>query len=107
MLYGNLWRNEQKGVTHMNKDCTLRFLSGLGVGAGIALLLAPKSGDETRSLIANKTREGTDQLKHQATVLYDSAADVIEKGREEVARHKEGLKHAVEVGKQAYHESIT
>jgi gas vesicle protein len=91
----------------MNKYSTLGFLSGLGVGVGIALLFAPKSGDETRSLIANRTREGTDHLKHQATVLYDSATDVIEKGREEVARHKEGLKHAVLAGKQACHESVT
>jgi hypothetical protein len=39
-------------------------------------------------------------------VLRDSATEVIEKGREEMARHKEGLKHAVEAGKQAYHESV-
>ena len=91
----------------MNKDHTLGFLIGLSFGVGIALLFAPKSGDATRSLIANKTREGTDHLKHQATVLRDSATDVIEKGREEVARHKEGMKHAVLAGKQACHESVT
>ena len=89
----------------MNKDCALGFMIGLGFGVGIALLFAPKSGDQTRSLIANKTREGTDYLKQQATELRDSAADVIEKGREEVTRHKEGLKRAVETGKQAYQES--
>ena len=89
----------------MNKDCTLGFMIGLGFGVGIALLFAPKSGDDTRALIANKTRKGTDYLKQQATELSDSAADFIEKSREEATRQKEGLKRAVETGKQAYQES--
>ena len=83
----------------MNKDYAFGFMIGLGCGIGIALLLAPKSGDETRSLIASKTREGKDYLKQQAAELRDSAADVIGQGRDEVTRHKEGLKRAVEAGK--------
>jgi gas vesicle protein len=89
----------------MNNDYALGFMIGLGCAVGIALLFAPKSGNETRSLIANKTREGTDYLKQQATELRDSAADVIEKDREEVTRQKEGLKRAVETSTQAYKES--
>jgi gas vesicle protein len=89
-----------------NKDSTLGFIVGLGCGVGIALLLAPKSGDETRSVIANRAREGTDRLKHQVAGLRDSATELLEKGRNEVERHKEGLQHAVDAGKRAYHESV-
>ncbi len=35
----------------------LRFAAGLGIGIGIGLLLAPASGDETRSVISDKVRE--------------------------------------------------
>jgi len=87
------------------KNCTLSFMMGLGWGVGIALLLAPKSGNQTRSLIAGKAREGTDHLKHQAAGLRDSATELLEKGRQDVVRHKEGLQHAVEASKKAYRES--
>ncbi len=35
------------------------FLAGLGVGALVGILYAPKSGRETREDIANGAREGT------------------------------------------------
>ena len=89
------------------KNCTLGFMIGLGCGVGIALLFAPKSGDETRSLIAIKGREGTDHLKNQAAGFRDSATELLKKGRQDVARHKEGLEHAVEAGKKAYRESVS
>ena len=89
-----------------NKDSTLNFIIGLGCGVGITLLLAPKSGDETRSVIANRAREKTDRLKHQVAGLRDSATELLEKGRNEVERHKEGLQHAVDAGKRVYHESV-
>ena len=38
-------------------DSLLAFLLGAAVGAGVALLLAPQSGEETRKEIANRTRK--------------------------------------------------
>jgi gas vesicle protein len=89
-----------------NKDNTLGFIVGFGCGVGIALLLAPKSGGETRSVIANKARKATDRLKHQVAGLRDSATELLEKDRNEVEHHKEGLQHAVDAGKRAHHESL-
>ena len=81
------------------KNCTLGFMVGLGCGVGIALLFAPKSGDKARSLIASKAREETGHLMNQAAGLCDSATDLLRKVRHDVARHKEGLQHAVDSGK--------
>lgn len=85
-----------------SKDNVLGFMTGLACGAGIALLWAPKSGRQTRSLIAGEARAKTDHIKQQAMHLRDSANDVVQKSQEEVRRQKDGLKHAVEAGMRAY-----
>lgn len=83
----------------MSQDCALSLLIGVGFGAGIAVLFTPKSGDQTRFLIAKKTRNGTGYLQHQAT-------DFIERSSEAVKRHKDGIRRALEAGRQAYQMSV-
>jgi len=90
-----------------NVDNVLGFAAGLGCGVGIALLMAPKSGNQTRSMIANGAREKRDYLKRQAVEVRDSAADVLQKGQQEVQRRKDGLKQAVEAGTEAYHAAVS
>ena len=84
----------------MNKDHTLGFLVGFSVGVGMALLLAPKSGAKTRSMIAKTAREGSDYLKQQVSDLSDSTADLMGKARKEAVRAAEGLGDAAGAGKQ-------
>ena len=43
----------------------LPFAAGIGVGIGVGLLLAPASGDETRSVIAGKVQEMGDKVRKQ------------------------------------------
>ena len=40
-----------------------KLLAGIGIGAGIGLLLAPKSGEETRSDLKKKINEFIDEAK--------------------------------------------
>jgi len=51
------------------------FFVGATVGAAVALLYAPQSGDRTRRLIVRKLSDGRD-------VLADNGADLVDKGRE-------------------------
>ncbi|HXI84530.1 MAG TPA: YtxH domain-containing protein [Verrucomicrobiae bacterium] len=69
------------------------FAIGALAGAGIALLYAPRSGEETRNLIAAKGRE----LKGKATDALGDARDYIDGKKAEIAA-------AVEAGKEAMHE---
>jgi len=80
------------------------FLAGLGVGAIVSLLFAPKSGEETRGLIAQKALEGRDYVTSRTKDLRRQAEEVVEKGRDLVAQQKEQLSAALEAGKQAYQE---
>jgi gas vesicle protein len=80
------------------------FLAGLGIGAILALLFAPRSGKETREYIAGKAEEGRDYVKAKTEDLRNQAEGAVEKGKDLVTKQKELLSAALEAGKQAYQE---
>lgn len=45
------------------KSGVLKFLAGLGIGAGLGILFAPKSGEETRKELKNKLDEFVNAVK--------------------------------------------
>jgi gas vesicle protein len=53
---------------------------GLGVIAG--LLFAPRSGEETRKYLRERSTEGFDTLNQQAGKLRESAEGMVQKGKE-------------------------
>jgi gas vesicle protein len=57
------------------------FLAGLSVGAATALLLAPKSGEETREFIGKKAEEGRDFVTAKGKEFRRAAEDLVGKGR--------------------------
>ena len=80
------------------------FLAGLGIGAILALLFAPKSGKETRDYIAKKAGEGKEYVTARSEEFRKQAEDLVDKGKDLVAKQKEKLSAALEAGKQAYQE---
>jgi gas vesicle protein len=80
------------------------FLAGLGIGAIVALLLAPKSGKETRDYISQRAEEGRDYLASKGREYRRQAEDYVDKAKDVVTRQKEQLSAALEAGKQAYQE---
>jgi gas vesicle protein len=58
------------------------LLIGGGIGAILALLFAPKSGEELRSDIADATRKGIERGKEAAAQLQEKAGEYYEVGRE-------------------------
>jgi len=65
-----------------NSDDILWFLSGLAIGATAGLLLAPQSGEETRSQIRSAARKGGERLKETSDELYDRGLELFERGKE-------------------------
>jgi gas vesicle protein len=78
------------------------FLVGLGIGALIGILFAPKSGEETREYLSSRADEGRDYAQKKARELRERAEDLIERSKEIMSRQKESLASAVEAGKDAY-----
>ena len=61
------------------------LLIGGGIGAILALLFAPKSGQELRGDIAEATRKGIDRSRDAAQQLGDRAGEYYETTRERAA----------------------
>src|SRR5689334_14939307 len=102
------------------------LLIGGGIGAILALLFAPKSGQELRSDIADATRKGIDRSREaaqqlgdrageyyeatrgRAAELYSQAADkvseVAQGARDAASRQTGTLTAAIDAGKKAYQE---
>jgi gas vesicle protein len=82
----------------------LFFVLGGFIGAAIALLLAPRSGEEIRRLIATKTREGADFIGNRTKDIGEKGAGLIDRGKELLQQQRDQLSAALEAGKQAYRE---
>jgi gas vesicle protein len=89
----------------MNRDM-FGFLVGLGAGAALGILLAPRSGERTRSLIRGKANEGAAYVRQRSTEVRDAAADAIRESASKVAKGADAVRSAVEAGKQAFNESL-
>src|SRR5215470_12822807 len=96
-------------------DKLLFFMAGAGLGAVLALLFAPKSGRETREMIArtgrdsreflnNKVAEGRQMVEERGRRIGDDFTSFLDRSKEAVQRQKEQLTAAFEAGKQAYRE---
>ncbi len=72
------------------------FLLGGIVGAGIAILLAPQSGRETR-----------EKIKEYADSVKVKAAESVQKVKSVLEEKKSVLSAAVEAGKEAYKKEAT
>ena len=85
-----------------NGEKALYFVLGAFIGAATALLLAPRSGEETRRLIASKAREGADLVSSRGREVADKTTQYIDRGKEILQQQRDQLSAALEAGKQAY-----
>ncbi|MEW5948399.1 MAG: YtxH domain-containing protein [Thermodesulfobacteriota bacterium] len=79
----------------------LSFFIGSLVGAGLAVLLAPASGRETREKIKGWADTGKDRIAGLGGELKEKAAHVFEHGKEYYEQKKQILSSAIEAGREA------
>lgn len=71
------------------------FLAGFGIGAAVALLFAPQSGEETRKQIAEKAQEGRDYVASRGREIRRQAEEFVDQGKELVNRQRDRLAGAL------------
>lgn len=81
-----------------NANFVLGLSVGLGAGVCMGILVAPKSGRETREVIRGSASEGEEYLEHRGAELRDILKDLIKA----VSRQRDNLTAAIEAGKEAY-----
>lgn len=100
------------------------FLAGLGIGALVGVLYAPKSGQETREELAAQARDAKEKAEQYVDQGRDQVNDYVDKGREYydksrtqwsqyvdkgkdfLAQQQEKVASAVDQGKQIYQEKV-
>ncbi len=87
----------------------LSFLLGALSGAALAILVAPRSGRETREMLGEKLRETADrsrrlgeQALEKGREVAEDASGYVERQREALEKRRDRLSTAVEAGRQAY-----
>ena len=81
------------------------FLVGMGLGAIAGLLFAPRSGEETRKYLRERSTKGLDTLNQQAGKLRESAEGMVQKGKEIASGQcRDSVDTDTEAEKQSYQE---
>jgi gas vesicle protein len=91
--------NDDNGVAA--STVLVSFLAGAALGAGLALLYAPKSGREIREQIGDLTDDAVDKIKEYAREAQDKIKATLEDGKETILEKKSILSSAIEAGRDA------
>lgn len=60
------------------------FLAGIGFGAVLAILYAPRSGEETREMINQKVEEGRAYVSSRGKDIRRKAEDFVIEGKRKI-----------------------
>ena len=88
------------------------FITGALIGAGVALLFAPQSGEQMRGLLRDYAARAKDELDDVVDQGAEALDNTMERGQEFVEKGKDSLREAgrqvkdfAEAGKQAVNET--
>ena len=94
-------------MSDSNGNSFLWFLAGLGVGAVVGVLYAPRSGSETREALRSKADESRDYVRERARQAKSQASEWVDRGRDVLNQQKDQFRAAYDAGRQAYHQATT
>ena len=84
----------------------LAFLGGAMAGVVAGLLLAPKSGEETRRAVREYARKAEEEVLEKAKEARAALDEVIERGKHFIAEKTADAEAPVKTGREAMKENI-
>jgi gas vesicle protein len=107
----NMIINGGSAMENQNAGCSaqavvLAFLSGAFAGALAGILLAPKSGEETRRELKGYARKTEEDIIEKAKEARAALDDTIERGKQYMAEKRADVEAAVKAGREAMKEKM-
>jgi gas vesicle protein len=82
------------------------FVGGLALGAAVALLIAPETGERTRKKLVDQAEEGKKTLIQSGRELYEKGRDLYERGREIVEDAAALFEHGRSIAEKRFHDNV-
>src|ERR1700722_11120827 len=82
------------------------FLAGLGIGALVGVLYAPKAGKETREDLVASALDAKDRAAVLAQQAQDKAADLAAQGKQQVGEYVDRGKEYYERGRNQWSQYV-
>jgi gas vesicle protein len=82
------------------------FLAGLGVGALVGILYAPKSGRETRDDLLSGAQDSREYLRKRTRQAADEVSAMVDKSKERMNEYVERGREAVDRGRAQWEEFV-
>jgi gas vesicle protein len=96
--------SERTNVTPQtgSRASTIGYLAiGLGIGAALSIILAPKSGEETRTWIANKCLNAVDAANEKVRKSRVHVKEIMDRGQVQVSEAVAAGREAIAKSTQA------
>ena len=84
-------------VIEKNEPGIGAFVAGIAIGAGLALLFAPKTGEETRRDLQRRAKKVGDQAQEFVSEVTDTVSQKIQGAKEGVENRIDSTRQAVEL----------
>jgi gas vesicle protein len=82
------------------------FVLGIAIGAGLALLLAPKSGEETRRELTRSARRVRQAAEDAVSTASDKVGETFENARQRVEEKLDEARASIGVKREQVHRAV-
>jgi gas vesicle protein len=92
---------DSQGSSRSTQALTLAFLGGVIAGAVTGILLAPRSGEDTRRRLSRHARKAEEEVIEKAKEARVALDEMIERGQHFLAEKRADVEAAMKAGKDA------